>query len=130
MDFDRTVSTEDRFALRRWLEGYIDKLNNREGELVGLFSDNCQIEGFSNEPMERDSFSQMMYDRHNRNNHLARYSELRIKFKNDLYHISGTYEEYLDGVLVTDGTMEFSIMKEEENFLIVKQKFYPRMMLA
>jgi hypothetical protein len=130
MDFDRTVGTEERFALRRWLEKYVEKLNNREGELAGLFSEDCVIEGFAHEPLEPELFSKLMYERNNHTNHLARYVDMHIKFKGYLYHVSGNYEEYIDGVLVTDGTMEFSILKEEEMYKIVQQKFYPRMMLA
>ena len=130
MDFDRTIGTEDRFALRRWLENYIDKLNNREVDLASLFADDCTIEGFGKEPLLPEIFSKMMYERNNHSNHLARYVDMRIKFKGYLYHVQGNYEEYIDGVLVTDGTMEFAITKEDDIFKIVQQKFFPRMMLA
>ncbi|MDQ3018371.1 MAG: hypothetical protein M3Q64_00675, partial [bacterium] len=89
------------------------------------------VEGFSDIPQLKESFATMLSRRFLGDGfRFMRFPELKLSYSRYLYHLVGTYEEFMDGVLVTEGTIELSLVKNgEERYQIVRLIFYPRMML-
>ena len=57
LDFDQTVSTEDRFAIRKVLDGFALAANAGDVEkLSKLISDSTVVEGFSDLPYVKAEF--------------------------------------------------------------------------
>lgn len=129
LDFDRTVSTEDRFTIRRWIDSVVTALNTGNREVyVPAFSDRLYIEGFADRGISLHEYAAAFEKAATRL--VARYPMLHLSYQHYLYHLSGTYEEFLDGLLVTEGTVEFALQKlEDEGFTIVRMKFFPRMLM-
>jgi hypothetical protein len=68
------------------------------------------------------------------NKRFMRFPELKLSYSRYLFHLVGTYEEFLEGVLITEGTIELSLVKNNndddiEEYQVVRMIFYPRMML-
>ncbi len=132
LDFDNTVGTEDRFIIRRTLDlfataantGVVEKLNE-------LISDSTVIEGFSDIPyMKQEFISVVSRWQCSGRERIMRFPKLKLSYSHYLYHLSGTYEEFVDHILATEGTIELSMIKTDEGFKFVKIIFYPRMRFA
>ena len=59
-----------------------------------------------------------------------RFPKLKLSYAHYLYHLTGTYEEFVDGILATEGTIELALVKSDRGFEFVKIAFFPRMRLA
>ena len=129
LDFDRTVSDEDRFAIRRAIDGFANAANAGDSQkLENMISDSTVIEGFSDLPYIKQEFISVV-SRWN-TAHLMRFPKLNLSFSHYLYNLTGTYEEFVDNILVTEGTIELAMIKQEDGFKFVKMVFFPRMRLA
>jgi hypothetical protein len=132
MDFDYSVATEDRFALRKWLEELVDAVNyNDRGVYTERLADNLTVEGFSELPMDRDAYLAYLGGPSGQKaTRVIRFPILEIKFKRYLYHLAGTYEEFVDGILSYEGTLEMAIVKQDDMFQLASIKFYPRLRVS
>jgi hypothetical protein len=129
-DFDYSVGTEDRFALRKWLERFAVELGRGTAEgLKEFFAEELTIEGFTEGDLDREGFLALLGAWTNRDQMVLRYPSLALNYKHYLFSAVGTFEGFIDGIIVLEGTIEFKIAKSElGNFTIVWQKFYPRML--
>ena len=130
LDYDRTVSTEDRFTIRKVMDKLVKAVNNQQVAVyTDMFSDAVIVEGFSDIPAVKQGFCQSLERRFKTGDRTMRFPELKLSFSRYLFHLDGTYEEYLHGILATEGTITISMIKEDENYKIVRIMFYPRMMM-
>ena len=130
LDFDRSVDTEDRFAIRKTIVKFADAANNgNTAELENLISDSTVVEGFSDLPFMKQEFISVI-SRWQGGARIMRFPKLKLSYNRYLYHLSGTYEEFVDNILVTEGTIEMSLIRKDHTFQFVKIIFYPRMRLA
>jgi hypothetical protein len=131
MNFDSSVTTEDRFALRNWFQGFIDNLNNHnEAEIKSALSDALMVEGFSDIPMQAEEYVLFLKGLITKQaNSVARFPKVSIKFQGYLFAIVGDFEVYIDNVLSYEGGVEITVVKNEQGFFMVRQKFFPRLMV-
>ncbi len=130
LDFDRSVDTEDRFAIRKVIGKFADAANSGNTiELENLISDSTVVEGFSDLPFMKQEFISVI-SRWKGGARVMRFPKLKLSYNRYLYHLAGTYEEFVDNILVTEGTIELALIKKDEAFQFVKIIFYPRMRLA
>lgn len=132
LDFDNSVTTEDRFSIRHFLENFVDVVNNQSQEsLEEMISKGATAEGFTEFVLQQPQILEMFYKKFfGRRRSYISFSKLKLTFSNFLFHISGDYEEYSEGILTTAGTIELAIMKTEDGYQVVKLKFYPRMRMS
>ena len=132
LDFDQTVSTEDRFTIRRVIDSFASAANigNME-KLDSLISDSTVIEGFSDLPYVKEEFL-LVLSRwwSNGQKHFMRFPKVKFTYGHFLYHLTGTYEEFVDGILSTEGTIELALIKNDRGFEFVKITFFPRMRIT
>jgi hypothetical protein len=129
MDFDYSVSTEDRFALRNWFNQLVKEINyNDSGAYLPKLAEALHVEGFTDEPMEHDDYVAFLArragDGHVR---VMSYPELAVSARFNRFSLKGTFEEVVDGVLASEGTIEIVIGKENGEFKLWWQMFYPRL---
>ena len=132
LDFDSSVGTEDRFAIRRMIDLFADSSNRGNVEQLNkLISDSTVIEGFSDIPYVKQQFISVIerWQTSDRKR-VMRFPKLKLSYSHYLYHLVGTYEEFADNILSTEGTIELAIIKNETGFQFVKMVFFPRMRLA
>lgn len=131
LDCDRTVSTEDRFALRRALDSFVTAVNRAEVDAYQqMLLGGAVIEGFSDIPQLKQEFISTLSRRFTGdNNNLMRFPKLKSSYNRFMFHAEGTYEEYRDGILATEGSIELALVKTNDKFQIAKIVFYPRMLL-
>ena len=130
LDFDRSVDTEDRFAIRKIIDRFANAANNGNiGDLEILISDSTVVEGFSDLPFMKQEFISVI-SRWKGGARVMRFPKLKLSYNRYLYHLTGTYEEFIDKILVTEGTIELALVKIDEQFQFAKIIFYPRMRLA
>jgi hypothetical protein len=132
LDFDNSVGTEDRFAIRRAIDEFASAANRgATSVLEGLISDSTVIEGFSDIPYIKQEFISVIsrWVKTGRER-LMRFPKLKLTYSNHLFHLTGTYEEFIDKILVTEGTIELELVKKDNSFQFVKVVFFPRMRLA
>lgn len=121
--FDSSVSTEARFALRKWLEELVQEINNNDVEKYGtrLYS-NLVVEGFSQQPMNKEQYLEFL-----ERPHLIRFPELLAKFQRSRFVLQGSYEQFVDGILSYEGTVEVLVLSNKETFQLATLKFFPRL---
>jgi hypothetical protein len=132
LDFDSSVNTEDRFNIRRALDAFAKAANTGDVEkLDGMIADATVIEGFSDLPYIKQEFISVVARWATRKQkRLMRFPKLKLSFSHYLFHLSGTYEEFSDNILVTEGTIELAMIKQDDGFKFVKMIFFPRMRLS
>ncbi len=131
LDFDSSVGTEDRFVIRRTIDSFAVAANRGEVEkLQAMISDSTVVEGFSDIPyMKQEFISVVSRWQGSGKKRIMRFPKLKLSYSHYLYHLKGTYEEFIDGVLATEGTIELSMIKSDTGFQFVKIVFFPRMRL-
>jgi hypothetical protein len=129
LDFDYSVGTEDRFALRNWFERLVKAINyNDAGDYEPQLSERLSVEGFTPEPLNHETYIRFLKDRVKQKPiRVLRFPELKVRYKHFFYHLVGTYEEFIDGILAYEGTIELAVLKEEDVFKLESIKFYPRL---
>ncbi len=129
LDFDRSVNTEDRFAIRKLVDLFVRSVNQGEREVYdSMISDAIIVEGFSDIPYVKQGFVNMLARRFTVNHQrLMRFPALKLTYTRYLFQLQGTYEEFDDGVLATEGTITVNLVKNEKGYELVRILFYPRM---
>jgi hypothetical protein len=132
MQFDNSIGTEERFALRRWFDDLILSQNNHDLEsFKKLLSDAFIVQGFTDFPLQKQGFIDLLRPVIFENGLSAvRYPNVSCAFQGYFYHISGDLEIYTDGVLSCEGEAILEVIKNDDDFLLVRQNFSPRMMIA
>ncbi len=129
LDFDGTVGTEDRFAIRRFIARFLEIVNNAQvSEMDTVISDSTTALGLSDFPLQKKQIIEMFYKKFfgRRHNYLV-LPKLKLSFNKFMFHLSGTYEEYEQGILTGAGTIDLALIKNDDSFQFVDFKFYPRM---
>lgn len=130
-DFDRTVDTEARFAIRKITEQFIELLNSQQIELWSkLFSEALVVEGLSDLPEFKHGFVQSFKRKLQSGERKVRLPELKLLFDRAIYKLVGTYEEYAYGLLVKEGRITFELVNIEDSYQITKILFDPRMLVS
>jgi len=132
LDFDNSVGTEDRFAIRRFMNLFIETVNNgtRE-ELEELLSDSITADGFSEFTLQKSQISEMFYKKfYGRRHNYINMPKLKLTSSKFFFHLNGSYEEYQEGILSAAGSLDLSVARQNEKFCVVSLKFYPRMRLS
>jgi hypothetical protein len=129
--FDYSVSTENRFAVRKWLQHFVDDQNTKGlGVWESALTKTALIEGFSDEALSKSSFVEFMKQIHAASRSvIVRFPELTISYSRFLYDVEGNMELYIDGVLSLEGTFESRVAESEGEFQFAWIKLYPRMTL-
>ncbi len=132
LDFDQTVGTEDRFAIRRAIDAFAKSANDGAIEKLDSFiSDSTVIEGFSDIPyMKQEFISILSRWQGSSRKRVMRFPNLKLSYSHYLFHLAGTYEEFVDNILATEGTIEMAMIKNDRGFEFVKIVFFPRMRLS
>src|SRR5690349_4996374 len=92
LDFDRSVDTEDRFAIRRIVDKFANAANTGNiTELESLISDSTVVEGFSDLPFMKQEFISVI-SRWQGGVRIMRFPKLKLSYNRYLYHLTGTYE--------------------------------------
>lgn len=131
LDFDHTVTTEERYKIRHFMQDFLITVNSKTKEDLKLFfSPSLIAEGFTEFPQNYfqlvESFYQKFFGR--KHNYID-LTNLKLVAKSGSYEITGEYQEYQEGVLVASGSIIFSLISKDESFQIIGIKFYPRMRL-
>src|SRR3989344_5111781 len=127
MEFDRSVGTEDRFNLRKWLEQFIVALNKSNPKIwEEVIPSDFVNTGLTDEPLGLRDFISYMRNQYELGEYVARYPKLKIKYREDMFMIKGTFESFLDNILTFEGDAELIIEKQEDTFHLIKETLYPR----
>lgn len=129
LDFDNTVGTEDRFAIRHFMADFVDAVNNQgKTEIASKLAPSAIAEGFSEFTLQQPALVEMFYQNFfgRRHNYITT-PKLKLTFHNHLFHLHGDYEEYQEGILSAAGTIELDVVKQDTDYQITRIKFYPRM---
>ena len=129
LDFDHTVSTEERFEIRHFVAEFIEAVNNQgKAEVAAMIAPSATADGFSEFTFQQPQLVEMFYKNFfgRRHNYIA-LPELKLTFSHHLFHLHGDYEEYQEGILSAAGTIDFNLVKQDDKYLITSIKFYPRM---
>jgi len=81
--------------------------------------------------MQQPQILEMFYKKFfgRRHNYIV-FPKLKLSFHKVLFHLSGLYEEYQEGILSATGNIELALVKQEDNYRIISLKFYPRMRVS
>lgn len=127
---DNSVSTEDRFLIRKFLEDFIEQIAKKEFDKCAQGLDESFVaEGFYDYPVFKKVFLSRLINRAKLPNAFIRLPQLKVFHVKKIFKLHGTYEEYSENVLVTEGSVDLVLMKFEKTFKILKIVFYPRMLL-
>lgn len=132
IDFDYSVGTEDRFALRNWFEDCIRAQNAANAtEILGSLDEALAVEGLSETKISYDDAAGYIKKACQKSVRITlHYPNVRVSFKGVLFVLQGSFEGYYKGLLSYDGTFEARVMKQNESFKIVYVKVYPRFMMS
>lgn len=131
LDYDRTVDTEKRFIIRRFLDSFVEAVNAGDrDELQAIISDGITVEGFTDFVILKQNYIGMLLRKFGKSpRNYMRFPILKLTYRNSLYKLNGTYEEFIDNILVTEGTVDLQLITANESYQIIKIKLYPRMKL-
>ncbi len=132
MSFDRSIGTEERFALRRWFDSLVETQNNHNLEEFGaLLSDALVVDGFTDIHLRKQSYLDFLKPVIFENKTATvRYPNISFSCKGYLYHVRGDFEIYIDGILSCEGEIEIELVKNDEAYMVARKTFSPRMMMA
>lgn len=129
LDFDHTVGTEDRFAIRRFIAKITESINQGSREDIdALLDKTATAQGFSEFTLLQPQIVEMFYKKFfGRRHNYVSFPKLKLTSSKYLFSLTGGYEEYQEGILSAAGTIDVSLLKTEDSYKIVSLKFYPRM---
>lgn len=128
MDFDRSVGTEDRFALRRWFGRFVELLNQTNPDFwLDIFSSDLAVAGFTDAPLDCTGFMNYLKAENEIGEYAARFPELKVGFQDGTFKLKGTFESFSDKVLLADGSIALEIVKDEAGqFRVTSIELEPR----
>ena len=131
MKFDDSIETEDRFAIRKWFQKFIDFQNNNDVEaLQVILSPECVFDGWTRRAMDPETYCAYQERRAISDTvFTVRYPELQFRKRGQIFRVSGSFEEYHDGGLIMEGMVDIKIELRNKVFQLVKHKFIPRLII-
>lgn len=132
LDFDNSVGTEDRFAIRRFINLFVHTVNHgTRAEVEELLSDSITAEGYGEFTLQKQQLSEMFYKKfYGRRHNYINMPKLKLSSNKSLFYLNGNYEEYQEGILSAAGSLDLLVARQNEKFCLVSLKFYPRMRLS
>lgn len=130
LDYDRTVGTEDRFAIRRFITTCSTSISQaNRGAMESLIADGATISGITEFPLQKKQAVDLFYKKFfGRRQNFIYFPKMKLSFNKFMFHLSGSYEEYEEGILSGYGTIELALIKRDEKYQLVDVKFFPRML--
>jgi hypothetical protein len=132
LDFNNTVNTEERFEIRKFINEFVKTVNEKNLESSEPFiADGFVAEGLSEFVMQKPQLLGTFYRKFfGRKNNYMWFPKLKLSSANNLYRLDGTYEEYQQGILSTEGDVKIDLKKtENDSYVLIGMKFFPRMRL-
>lgn len=132
LDFNNTVNTEERFEIRKFINEFVKTVNEKNLESSEPFiADGFVAEGLSEFVMQKPQLLGTFYRKFfGRKNNYMWFPKLKLSSVNNLYRLDGTYEEYQQGILSTEGDVKIDLKKtEDDSYVLIGMKFFPRMRL-
>jgi hypothetical protein len=132
LDFNNTVNTEERFEIRKFINEFVKTVNEKNLESSEPFiADGFVAEGLSEFVMQKPQLLGTFYRKFfGRKNNYMWFPKLKLSGANNLYRLDGTYEEYQQGILSTEGDVKIDLKKtENDSYVLIGMKFFPRMRL-
>lgn len=129
-DFDRTVGTEDRFAIRRFISNCSTLISQaNKHDIEALIADGATVSGITEFPLQKKQAVDLFYKKFfGRRHNFISFPKMKLSFNKFMFHLSGSYEEYEEGILSGYGTIELALIKKDEKYQLVDVKFFPRML--
>ena len=132
LDFNNTVSTEERFEIRKFIDAFVKTVNDKNQDSAEQFiADGFVAIGLSEFAMQKAQLLGTFYRKFfGRKNNYMWFPKLKLSSNKNLYRLDGTYEEYQQGILSTEGDIKLDVKKtEDDNYVLIGMKFFPRMRL-
>jgi hypothetical protein len=132
LDFDNSVGTEDRFAIRHFIADFVDAVNTQpKAEVARFIDEGATAEGFDDFVIQQPQIVEMFYKKFfGRRHNYIHFPKLKLTSTKHFFYLNGSYEEYQEGILSAVGTIELALIKRDEDYHFVKLKFFPRMRAA
>lgn len=132
VDFDYSIGTEDRFALRNWLEAFIAAQNTEDVEQVKQFlSVGLVVEGFTEASLSKETFVNFLVKEKQAGRlKVIQYSDTKVKFKDESFVCVANLQGLGDNILYYEGSIELEVVKAAEGFIADYIKFYPRLKVS
>lgn len=129
LDFNNTVTIEERFDIRKFVNLFTVTVNDKNQEEVEQFiADGFVAEGLSEFAMQKPQLIGTFYRKFfGRKNNYMWFPKLKLSSNKGTYHLDGTYEEYQQGILSTEGDIKIDLKKTETSYELISWKFFPRM---
>lgn len=130
---DYSLNTEERFALRKWLQLCVSELNSPSDELEYMFAKNFEAYGMNlKETFNKKSFLKFLTSQKQIENFkYFRMPNLSLKKKNERYFANGSLEILNDKMLLMEGEVELQIDKNiYDDFEILFWTFSPRLRIS
>lgn len=132
LDFNNTVTTEERFEIRKFINEFVKTVNEKNLESSEPFiADGFVAEGLSEFVMQKPQLLGTFYRKFfGRKNNYMWFPKLKLSSNKNMYRLDGTYEEYQQGILSTEGDIKIDLKKtENDSYVLIAMKFFPRMRL-
>ena len=131
-DADHTVTTEERFALRRWFQEALGFLNTGAWDEYGKeLSDYLNVNGFTEGVLIKPLYLEFLRSLgFGTAAVVARYPVIKVSVKLSYFSLVGTFEAFFDGVLSYEGNIEVLVMKVDDSYQVMEIKFYPHMIVS
>lgn len=119
LDFDRSIGTEDRFAIRGWFERLVARLNQTNPQLwkEGL-GEGLIVSGLTPKVMDRKNFLLFLGSQFQLGDYTVRYPLLKVQFRNGSFRFRGTFESFTNGILTCSGDVTLTVVKQEDGFYL------------
>jgi hypothetical protein len=133
LDFNNTVTTEERFEIRKFINSFVSTVNDKHQDSIEHFiADGFVAEGLSEFAMQKPQLLGTFYRKFfGRKNNYMWFPKLKLSYTNNLYRLDGTYEEYQQGILSAEGDVKVDLKKtEDQGYVLIGLKFFPRMRLV
>jgi hypothetical protein len=125
------IVPETRFALRRWLRGLVGVLNAPNSESWNMFfADTFTCIGWSSPVASADDWQHYLQQRQMTfADYVFRYAELTVEPTGELWELRGVLEEFVGGLLITQGQVTLLIEERADGFVLLSQSFLPRLLV-
>lgn len=130
LKFGTTISTEDRFKFRNWLEGWFFSLS--ENSLQDVWSrgltENFQVDGLSEQVWGKTQFLEYVAKQHAAGSFMIRVPSGSVEKVDDLtWHLQGELEIFTDNLLSCAGIVQIVLQSIEGDFKVKTMHLEPRL---
>lgn len=129
--FDNSLTSEERFRFRKWIQEFSHALTQCDQSLISSFlASNFTSLGLSDAKLNKTAFTMLMSSQKRKSqNRLCFFTELRIFGRETDFSILGSYAETEHKELVLEGGIDIKVQKDQE-FKIQKLNFSPRLKIS